>query len=418
MTLSGGSSKKTSDPLIEDMTEAINKQVGLLKKNFKEEVEFSFDFRRAWYEVERVDQLEPREKRFAQTQAIVNIQYEKYSVDKAGTSYYHAKVKLNPEKALTLLSRYDVSLDFRAARTYREKDFPKTSDDPELPPAGIVSFFGDLPDPDKNERIKGKRVPVLFSYQFDIRSEYWPDERANKDDFLRVRMGIWHEIMECTILSIAAEALYMPKFLYYDYMGPGAISTSLASFAQIAVWNAQKRAILPRKEKIFLYWKGDPPFEAFESQSRSHEEEAERLASNASSLDKGGSHLQANSKWKECAEAWERAARAWDASTHPDARSKAKDAREEMRVAAKKAGHWEVNPSSGKEITIKYRDWFGDFEAEILDTTGRRIDKFTRSIEQGEICWGAEGRIKAGTYFVKVKLLGDEFEKEKIAILG
>ena len=107
-----------------------------------------------------------------------------------------------------------------------------------------------------------------------------------------------------------------------------------------------------------------------------------------------------------------------DASTHPDARSKAKDAREEMRVAAKKAGHWEVNPSSGKEITIKYRDWFGDFEAEILDTTGRRIDKFTRSIEQGEICWGAEGRIKAGTYFVKVKLLGDEFEKEKIAILG
>ncbi|TKJ37896.1 hypothetical protein CEE36_10940 [candidate division TA06 bacterium B3_TA06] len=234
MTLSGGSSKKTSDPLIEDMTEAINKQVGLLKKNFKEEVEFSFDFRRAWYEVERVDQLEPKEKRFAQTQAIVSIQYEKYSVDKARTSYYHCKVKLNPEKALTLLSRYDVSLDFKAARTYREKDFPKTSDDPELPPAGIVSFFGDLPDPDKNERIKGKRGPVLFSYQFDIRRS---DEKANKDDFLRVRMGIWHEIMECTILSIAAEALYMPKSLYLDYMGEqeGRDMSSLASFAQIAV---------------------------------------------------------------------------------------------------------------------------------------------------------------------------------------
>ncbi len=38
MTLSGGSSKKTSDPLIEDMTEAINKQVEVMR-NWKRQFE-------------------------------------------------------------------------------------------------------------------------------------------------------------------------------------------------------------------------------------------------------------------------------------------------------------------------------------------------------------------------------------------
>lgn len=233
------------------------------------------------------------------------------------------------------------------------------------------------------------------------------------EGLIALRKSMYHEFIEAALVYMNIVALGDPKYIQgkdVPNFTPGDAFTH----------DVTEQAIeLQLKDSDFYKWGGkEPTSDAFESQSRSHEKEAERLASNASSLDKGGSHLQANSKWKECAEAWERAARAWDASTHPDARSKAKDARKEMRVAAKKAGHWEVNPSSGKEITIKYRDWFGDFEAEILDTTGRRIDKFTRSIEQGEICWGAEGRIKAGTYFVKVKLLGDEFEKEKIAILG
>ncbi len=404
-----------------DKTEVLKKQVDGLVENVKDVFTFSFTFIRTVKEDLSMRIQEAHEGRLARARSLGILE-----VEEPYPRQYKATFKLTVKKALEVLKVYGVDLDFQVHRTYLAKtetgkeivDFPKrpTTDPPKTPRAGIESNMRPADCPTINDRPPVPHIPtqtarVVVSHEFNILVGYG---YANREDFFEVRLGIWHEIMELAILALTMEALYWPLDLYHFRY----INDIPNSFANAAVAYVQQCLCGSEGRKKFLYWKGDPPFEAFESQSRSHEKEAERLASNASSLDKGGSHLQANSKWKECAEAWERAAKAWDASTHPDARSKAKDAREEMRVAAKKAGHWEVNPSSGKEITIKYRDWFGDFEAEILDTTGRRIDKFTRSIEQGEICWGAEGRIKAGTYFVKVKLLGDEFETEKIAILG
>ena len=426
MTLSGGTSKAPSDPLIEDMTAAINKQVGLLKKNFTEELTFSFDFLRSRSEVEKVNKLEPEEKRFADAQAIVNLQYEKYQEDRAGTSYYHCKVRLNPKKALELLSCYDVSLQFSASRTYGEKDFPRRSDDPELPPAGVVSRFGHLPDPKTNQRVRGRTVPVLFSYQFKIKNTYYlPGDWANRDDFIFVRKALWHEIMECTILAIAAEALYMPRNLYDDYEGEqeGRDMSSRASFAQIAVVNTQRRAVDPRQESLFLYWEGDPPFDAFEVGGYTREADARRLEDDAIRLEGQGNWAGAREKWIEAEDAWERAIQAWEAvPRHPGREQRIKTARDRLTQVRKRkevalwmAASWNVTSTSTGEINIRYTAWPVRFQAKIADVKGNVLAAFDKPSGTGVIIWGKD--VEAGLYFIRVEAERVEPMVRKIVIL-
>jgi len=81
--------------------------------------------------------------------------------------------------------------------------------------------------------------------------------------------------------------------LYYSVKGEGDISTSTTSFAQISVVNAQTRAIDPRQEKLFLYWSGDPPFDAFDVSAYLREQEAIDLEDKANMQEQQGSWANA-----------------------------------------------------------------------------------------------------------------------------
>lgn len=418
---------------------------------------FTFEFSRSKIEEKRLNDVQFREfkekhERYARfSQFIVDVEPQEGGM---GSIIYKVTVRLSPGEAVQLLENC-ISLTWRVSGKYkkigRNRNEPSrgirtlhhwrgslaTAGTPYIDPSVTneadraearkqgkydLPSIGDLSSDEQDKlrenlmdrHLTGADVEVSSEYQVKSKYEYIEGEIADVDDFYWVRKGLWHEIMETAIILIGTEAFCFPLGMYQSLAQEPTHKGERRNFAHDAVMAVQ-RGISDYKN--WIGWAGDPPFDSWESQARTYEKEAKRLNEMASTLDRNGEHLRANGLWRECAAEWQSAAMAWDASGHQDARSKAKQARREMELASKKAGHWEVLGSGGKEIIIKYRDWFGEFEAEILDISGKRMDKFTQSIEYGEIRWGSDTRVKPGIYFVKVKLVGGEYEVKKAIIL-
>lgn len=81
-----------------------------------------------------------------------------------------------------------------------------------------------------------------------------------------------------------------------------------------------------------------------------------------------------------------------------------------------KAPAWDVS-SAGKYIVITYKNWIDRFRGEILDTSGKKMETFDKSSDNGKIEWGDNSKVEAGVYFVKVKLGSNKYEVKKAIIL-
>lgn len=294
------------DPLL-DLTLAINNQVEIMREWDRK---FGFiwkKFTRLPYEVGEARRKEEKEGKYAYLKSKIHVECDESAL-RDGSREYEVKFILSMKDAFKLLNHYKLFLNFKALKKLKGMDFVKAPTESQkvegLPPMGVATILKGLPRPGGSESI-AQSADVVFSYQFDVRSEYRDGKVANKQDLLAVRMGIWHEVMEVTLLAIAAEAFYMPKSLYDDYcINPA------HSFANRAVAVTQS-AIWPGREKIFLYWSGDPPFDGFEVGPMSKENELESRESHLDAIKSFYIPEVVAQNWESIAIEWEIVAETW-----------------------------------------------------------------------------------------------------------
>ena len=419
-----------------DKTEVLQKQVKLLAKNVSKVFKFSFKFKRHGPEFQKIDEIEREEDRLGNVRRKGYLDFEQIGFSEPALYEYRATVKLSIKQALELLQDYGVNLEYNVYRTYKVKDkegrekvvpFPRkpTKEEPGTPRGGISTR---LNTPKREEiysypHIRPHTTQVLVSHEFDIAEGCFPGWHANREDYLTIRKGLWHEIMETALIAIAIEALYCPKDLYYNLS-----DNPENNFANNAVMRVQRAMEAIREDRrLFLYWDGDPPFDAFESAAFCREEDAEYATGKANAMEEFDIWAAAYEKWKEAEKAWEVAIRAWQAVPHhPDRDKKIAEARERLaeakirkgiaqseaqRGATKPAPSWNVAGSGGEKITIHYSDWPNGFRAKILDYKERKVTEVsgTPGSKKGKVEWGKDA--DPGTYYVEVNVSGERSEK-------
>jgi hypothetical protein len=324
-----------------------------------------------------------------------------------------------------------VNLEYNVYRTYKVKDkegrervvpFPRkpTKEEPGTPRGGITT---QLSRPKREGIYSYPHMPsqtaqVLVSHEFDIAEGYLPGWHANREDYLVIRKGLWHEIMESALIAIAVEALYWPRDLYYDLD-----SNPENNFANNAVVRVQWAMEAIREDRrLFLYWEGDPPFDSSEVGAYTREAEARRLEDDAIRLEGQGNWANAREKWIEAEDAWEIAIRAWQAvPQHPgreqrikDARERLAEVREKREIAQWEGASWNVTSTSAGEINIRYSAWPVRFQAKIADVKGHVLASFDKPSGTGVIIWGKD--LEAGLYFIRVEAERIEPMVRKIVI--
>jgi len=426
----------------EDKTEVLKKQVDGLVENVKKVFTFTFTFRRTLKEVRLAEQEEGK-RRFADSKShVTSLDVSETGVAKGENWEFHdysVTVKMTVKQALNLINFYtknpeqpEERTDFQVRRTWAVKDeqgniqkvesFTRkpTKQSPNVPRAGIATLSFETPKVKTPAPHMEPQTPVIVvSYEFDILPGYLPGWHANREEYLAIRKGLWHEIMELAILVLAVEALCWPASLYYDCK-----DYKENNFANNAVARVQ-RAMEAIKEdrRLFLYWPGDPPFDSFEVSGYTREANARRLEDDAIRLEGQGNWAGAREKWIEAEKAWEIALKAWQAvPRHPDreqrikaARDRLTQVREKRLIAQWEGASWNVTTTSSGEINIRYSAWPVRFKAKIVDVKGNVLAAFDKPSGTGVITWG-KGE-KAGLYFIRVEAERVKPMVRKIVIL-
>lgn len=416
----------------EDKTEILRKQVELLAKNVSKVFKFSFKFKRHGPRFQEIDEIERKEDRLGYVRKKGYLDFEQIGFSEPALYEYRATVKLSIKQALELLQAYGVNLEYNVYRTCKVKDkegrekvvpFPRkpTKEEPGTPRGGISTR---LNTPKREEiysypHIRPHTTQVLVSHEFDIAEGCFPGWHANREDYLTIRKGLWHEIMETALIAIAIEALYCPKDLYYNLS-----DNPENNFANNAVMRVQRAMEAIREDRrLFLYWAGDPPFDYLEVSGYTREAEARRLEDDAIRLEGQGNWAGAREKWIEAEDAWEKALKAWQAvPRHPgrseridSAKTKLAEVREKRLIAQWEGASWNVTSTSAGEINIRYSAWPARFQAKIADVKGHVLAAFDKPSGTGVIIWG-KGE-KAGVYFIRVEAERIEPMVRKIVIL-
>ena len=415
-----------------DKTAVLRKQTDLLAKNVTKVFKFQFEFERAVQEFEIIDAMEADEDRLARVKNRGFLDIEEMGKSSKYEYKYKATVKLSIKQALELLQDYGINMEYNVYRTYKvtdkegnEKVVPFTrkpvNADSGTPRGGISTVLEDI-GKDNTYDYPHMRGPaqVQVSHEFDIEDMgYLPGWHANREDYLFVRKGLWHEIMETALIAIAVEALYSPMELIDDLD-----RNPENNFANNAVVRVQWAMEAIREDRrLFLYWTGDPPFDSFEVSGYTREANARRLEDDAIRLEGQGNWAGAREKWIEAEDAWEIALKAWQAvPRHPDrseridsAKAKLAEAREKKEIAQWKGASWDVTGFPGSEVTIRYSAWPVRFKVKIVDVKGNVLAAFDKPSGTGVITWG-KGE-KAGLYFIRVEAERVKPMVRKIVIL-
>lgn len=386
-------------------TKAIAKQFELItapdnKKLGSKKFKFSFEFKRIPEEVKFVEKVEGKEGKYKYVNSKGYMTCEEKGQEKnTGNYIYKAKVNLTVAEAARLLADYGINMVFLAEYKFEGRDFPREAKQKGDPRGGVRGKLPAFPDLMSLGHMQGDAT-FGFSHHFDVRSEYWPGTTAKREEFIAVRKRIWHEVMETALIALAAEALYAPNFLRSNLEWTG-----IDNFADDCVMLVQQTL----NDDLFLYWSGDPPFDAWESQARTYEAEAKRLEEIAIMLEQQGNFSCAANRWEEAENAWERAVEAWQAIPgHPErekrisaARAKLAEAKERKEAALWKSAWWDASKTSRGEISIRYSSWPDRFKARIVDVGGNVLARFEQPGGTGVVTWGKGA--KAGVYFIKVE---------------
>jgi hypothetical protein len=401
-----------------DKTAVLRKQANLLAKNVTKVFKFQFEFERAVQELEIIEAMQRVKDRLSgvMDRGLLNI--EEMGKSSKYEYKYKATVKLSIKQALEMLQDYGIKMEYNVHRTYKVKDkdgnekvVPFTRKpvdaDSDTPRGGILT---EIKDPRKDNtydypHMPSKPVKVKVSHEFDIAEGCLPGWHANREDYLTIRKGLWHEIMETALIAIAVEALYSPMELIDDLD-----RNPENNFANNAVMRVQRAMYaIGEDRRLFLYWPGDPPFDAFEVSGYTREEEAKRLKEIAIMLEQQGNFSGAANRWEEAENAWERAIEAWQAIPgHPErekrisaARAKLAEAKERKETALWKSAWWDASKTSRGEVSIRYSSWPDRFKARIVDVGGNVLARFDKPGGTGVVTWGKGA--KAGVYFIKVE---------------
>lgn len=195
----------------------------------------------------------------------------------------------------------------RSQYTYKGRDFPREAKKEGDPRAGAITTLPALPEPESLGHMQGTAT-IMFSHHFDIRPEYPPGKVARKEEFIAVRKRLWHEIMETTLIALAAEALYMPSWLHSNLGGePYDRKPNWDNFANESVKEVQRGL----RDSLFLYWEGDPPFDGFEVGPMYKENELEQREDHLHSLKSFYIPEKIARMWEDIAKEWEVVAQAW-----------------------------------------------------------------------------------------------------------
>jgi len=259
---------------------------------------------------------------------------------------YQAKVNLTVSQAAALLSHYGIDLVVRSQYTYKGKDFPREGGKGEETRGGAITTLPALPEPESLGHMQGTAT-IMFSHHFDIRPEYLPGKVARKEEFVAVRERLWHEIMETTLIALAAEALYMPRQLYSNLGGKKlGREPNLDNFANESVKEVQRGL----RDSLFLYWEGDPPFDGFEVGPMSKENELEQREDHLHGLKSFYIPEKIARMWEDIAKEWEVVAQAWLYTKSPHRIKKATTAWEKAAKAWYAAeDEWQRSTHADKE---------------------------------------------------------------------
>lgn len=421
------SSGKLKYPDIDvDKTAILKEQVDGLTENVKDVFSFTISFDRSPEEALDAKNREGYQHKLENARGMGYLE-----VAETYPRNYQATFRLTVSKALEVLRSRGITLDFQVHRTYLAKteegekvvDFPKrpTTNPPLTPRAGVkqvikVPTFTNLKKRPQDLHVPPQTVPVMFSHEFDIGEGNLPGWYANKEDFLEVRVAIWHEIMELAIIAITVEALYWPPDLYLYHF----INKPVDNFADDVV---EYYELFKLDKSKFLYWLGDPPFDYFEVSGYTREAEARRLEEIAIMLESQGNFSCAAGKWEEAEDAWEKTVEAWQAvPQHPErekrvsaARARLAEVRAKKVEAQWKAASWDAVRASSNEISIRYGSWLVRFKAKIADAKGNVLASFDKPGGAGVITWGKG--IETGIYFIKVESERVESRVRKVVIL-
>lgn len=440
-TQNNSSGKLKYPDIDEDKTKVLRKQVDGLLENVKKVFTFTFNFRRTLGEVRLAEQEEGKRRLADFKSHVTSLDVSETGVAKGENWEFHdysVTVKMTVKQALNLVSSYtknpeqpEERTDFQVHRTCAVEDeqgniqkvesFTRkpTKQSPNVPRAGIATLSFETPKVKTPAPHMEPQTPVIVvSHEFDILPGYLPGWHANREEYLAIRKGLWHEIMELAILVLAVEALCWPASLYYDCK-----DYKENNFANTAVARVQ-RAMEAIKEdrRLFLYWPGDPPFDSFEVSGYTREANARRLEDDAIRLEGQGNWAGAREKWIEAEKAWEIALKAWQAvPQHPDraqridaAKARLDEVRKRKEVALWMAASWDVTSTSTGEINIRYSAWPVRFQAKIADVKGHVLASFDKPSGTGVIIWGKD--LELGLYFIRVEAERIEPMVRKIVI--
>lgn len=310
-------------------TVALEKQLRLISDPSNPRIgskKFSFSFEFGWRpdEIRLAREAEKEEKRYHYLNSRGYFTYEETGGILANTWYfYQARANLTVPQAMALLSHYGIDLVVRSQYTYKGKDFSKEGEKGTLTRGGAGANLPALPEPASMEHMQGTAT-IMFSHHFDIRSEYPPGKIARKEEFVAVRKRLWHEIMETTLLALAAEALYMPSWLHSNYQGK-----ELDNFANDSVMEVQPGL----RDELFLYWPGDPPFDGFEVGPMSAEKRLEQRESHLRGLTSFYIPEMIAGMWEDIAAEWQVLAESWLFTKSPYRKRKVKLAWEKAAEA-------------------------------------------------------------------------------------
>lgn len=276
------------------------------------------------------------------------------------------QVKISPAQALAVLEGNSVRVKWGVSNKWPRRA-PEGSD---TPPFGIgfyPYFSGPSPFPpeetpsdlledvsggtkgqDKIRDILMQRhlasAEILVSSEYQVKDNYLSGEEGNPEDFRLLRIGIWHEIIELTIIYMATEGFCFPYWMYHNLLDTEKRGEGAKNFAHNAVCEVQ--ASIENERSLWLYWEGDPPFDGFESAAFSREDDAEYAISIAKAMEEVGNWAAAYERWIEAERALEIAIREWKAVPHhPDRedkinqlQEKLSEAKERKAIAKEKAG--------------------------------------------------------------------------------
>jgi hypothetical protein len=183
------------------------------------------------------------------------------------------------------------------------------------------------------------------------------------------------------------------------------------NFANNAVCRVQ--GDIQRNSNLFLYWPGDPAFNAVEHNADLMTAEAERMELAASTFCENNWR-----EWNSVEEAWKKARDAWQmALTHPSRDEMVRFCTGKIRAAADRVSRmapgydFKLIPLSGG-FEVSYWNWPSSFAVTIYYSKGPRLASITEPSGTGKIRWG--DKASTGLYYVQIN---SESTRRTVSIL-